>query len=82
MLVVAARADDSGAAEISHGELSKLTRMDVRSLRRLLFREDSPIPASELELTPGGNLQAANAKLRNTESLCDHAFRTSKTSAQ
>jgi len=55
MLVIAARADENGICQLSHRELSRLTKMDVRSLRRLLFAEDSPIPADELEVFPGGN---------------------------
>jgi len=55
MLVIAFRADDAGIAQISHRQLAKDTKMSVRSLRRLLLREDSPIPDNELALTPGGN---------------------------
>jgi len=55
MLVIAARADDNGVAQISHRQLSADTKMSVRSIRRLLFTENSPIPAGELELYPGGN---------------------------
>jgi hypothetical protein len=54
MLAIAARADDDGVAHLSYVKLAADTRMSVRSIRRLLLRENSPIPDDELMLCLGG----------------------------
>ena len=73
LLVIAFKADNEGVAHLSYQRLAADTGMSIRSIRRLLFNENSPIPDDELELCPGGSNKGGKRRMTQYRILKDHA---------